>query len=81
MFYLTTTDLKNKNFDKNLTLKKKRLDKVKNSKVKQAKYIILSFTKAIKLKLKVAYSLDKTNLYYNKKHNNCINISFTFNLS
>ena len=44
MFYLTTTELK-KNFDKNLTLKKKRLDKVKNSKVKQAKYKILSFTK------------------------------------
>ena len=34
-FYLFTTELK-KNFDKNLTLKK-RLDKVKNSKVKQAK--------------------------------------------
>ena len=74
MFYLTTTEFKKKN-DKNLTLKK-RLDKVKNSKVKQAKYIILSFTKAIKLKLKVAYSLDKL-----IKHNNCNNISFSFNFA
>ena len=43
--------------------------------------MILNFTKTLKLKLKVAYSLDKTNLYYNKKHNNCNNMSFSFNFT